>query len=83
MEEARQGVWDHADWKAALAWTTPQTEMDPVRRATRLGEPLGSDSFLKQLEAKAGRRLRVHAQGRPAVEKSGVVGAGQQSLFAD
>jgi putative transposase len=81
MEEARLGGWNHADWKAALGWTTPKAEVAKMRRATRLGEPLGSDSFVRQLEARAGRRLRVHAQGRPPA-KVGAAGAAQQSLFA-
>jgi putative transposase len=81
MEDARLGVWDHAAWKEALAWETPQAGLDQVRRATRLGEPLGSDSFLNELETRAGRRLRVRAQGRPVAEKS--VAVAQQSLFGD
>jgi putative transposase len=81
MEEARLGTWNHADWKSALAWATPKIELDQLRRSTRLGEPLGSESFLKESEAKAGRRLRVYTQGRPPVERSGVVGVSQPSLF--
>jgi hypothetical protein len=39
-----------------------------MRRATKLGEPPGSEDFLADLEAKAGRRLRMYAQGRPSAK---------------
>jgi hypothetical protein len=65
MEEARLGVWDHADWKASLATAAAPDGLERLRRATKLGEPLGSEAFVRQLEAKAGRRLRVQAPGRP------------------
>jgi REP-associated tyrosine transposase len=83
MEEARFGVWNHADWKEALTWKTPQDNMDQVRRATKLGEPLGSESFVKELETRAGRRLRVLAQGRPRVEKSFAAGGEDQLLLGN
>jgi putative transposase len=66
MEQARLGAWSHTDWKESLAQATPQEEVARVRRATKLGEPLGSDSFVQALEAQAGRRLRVLARGRPS-----------------
>jgi len=52
-----------------------------MRRATNVGEPLGSDEFVRDLEAKAGRRLRVWTQGRPPAKKVVAVAAGQQPLF--
>ena len=66
VEEARLGAWSYPDWKAALLLASRPDELDPIRRATKLGEPLGSDEFVRALEAKAGRRLRVQARGRPA-----------------
>jgi len=82
MEERRLGVWDHADWKAALDWPSPISQVDRLRRATKLGEPLGPDAFLAELEVKAGRRLRVGTQGRPPAQKLLVVATAQQALFA-
>jgi putative transposase len=65
MEEARLGSWSFLDWKANLLKASQPEELNRIRRATNLGEPLGSDEFVMSLEAKAGRRLRVQARGRP------------------
>ena len=50
MERARLGTWLHEDWKAALTTNPPDDELGEIRRATQLGEPLGSDGFVSQLE---------------------------------
>jgi len=81
MEEARLGAWNYEDWKATLLASAPREELDRVRRATRLGEPLGSEEFVKDLEAKAGRRLRVWAQGRPFKKNVSAAAAGQRPPF--
>jgi len=83
MEEMRLGVWSHADWKDALGWTVAEELVEQIRRATRLGEPLGSGEFVSRLEAGAGRRLRVWARGRPPLEKTASAAAGQGSLFQE
>ncbi len=83
MEEARLGAWNYADWKATLLAMEPTEDVARMRRATNLGEPLGSDEFVNGLEAKAGRRLRVWAQGRPSAKKPTAAGAGQPSLFGE
>jgi len=83
MEEARLGVWSYADWKAILLTAESPEEVDGMRRATKLGEPLGSDEFVRDLEAKAGRRLRVWAPGRPPAKKVAAAAAGQQSLLGE
>jgi putative transposase len=70
MEERRLGGWNHDDWKEALGWAVSSDPVEQIRRATRLGEPLGSVSFVSGLEAAAGRRLRVWARGRPRMEKA-------------
>ena len=80
MEEARLGAWSYADWRAILRQAQPPEELDQIRRATRLGEPLGSEEFVNSLEAKANRRLRVWPQGRPATKRSV---AGQTSLWGN
>jgi putative transposase len=59
MERARLGKWLQEDWKAALTTNPPDDELGEIRRATQLGEPLGSDGFVSQLERSAGRRLRA------------------------
>jgi putative transposase len=81
MDEVRPGAWSYADWKATLRAAEPPEELDRMRRATKLGEPLGSDEFVRDLEAKAGRRLRVWAQGRPPAKKMAAAATGQQPLF--
>jgi putative transposase len=80
MEGIRLGAWSYADWKTTLLASEPPEELDRVRRATRLGEPLGSEEFVRILEAKAGRRLRVWAQGRP-FKKNVTAAADRQTLL--
>ncbi|HEV8412288.1 MAG TPA: transposase [Bryobacteraceae bacterium] len=65
MEDARLGRWSYSDWLSSLLVADPPDELDRMRRATKLGEPLGSDEFIGNLEAKIGRRLRVKSRGRP------------------
>jgi putative transposase len=81
MEEMRLGGWNHEDWKEALGWAVARGQVEQIRRATRLGEPLGSGAFVSGLEAVAGRRLRVWAQGRPRAEKVTPATVGQIGLF--
>jgi putative transposase len=76
LKEARLGHWDSADWVTSLSMAVPAGDLERVRRATRLGEPLGSDAFVEELEAKAGRRLRVGPQGRPHAEKKAAAADG-------
>jgi putative transposase len=83
MEELRLGTWSPSGWTEALTWKTPQDSIAQLRRATKLGEPLGSDTFVCQLEAKAARRLRVLDRGRPRAQKSLAVSAPQGALFED
>ena len=44
-----------------------EDELGQIRRATQLGEPLGSDGFVSQFERSAGRRLRAWPRGSPAL----------------
>ena len=77
LEDARLGRWSYSDWRSSLLVADPPDELDRMRRATQLGEPLGSEEFLQEMEAKAGRRLRVRERGRPRSAKAAaaVVGA--------
>ena len=53
------------DWRETLAaFTRDASVADTVRRSTRSGRPLGSDSFLSRLENLLGRRLRPLPIGR-------------------
>jgi putative transposase len=55
-------------------------DLDRIRRATRVGEPLGSKNFIMDLERRAGRVLRVRERGRP--RKVGLDGGGiQEGIF--
>jgi putative transposase len=81
-QERRLGGWNHSDWKVALGWAASGDQVEQIRRATRLGEPLGSGAFVRESEAKAGRRLRVWARGRPPLEKTSAA-VGQASLFIE
>ena len=80
MEEMRLG-WNHQDWKEALGWAVADNQVEQIRRATRVGEPLGSGAFVSELEAVAGRRLRVWTQGRPSTGKVTSNAVGQLDLF--
>ena len=40
-----------SDWRLALAFPQPPSELAAIRLATRLGQPLGSPEFLAHLEA--------------------------------
>jgi putative transposase len=76
IRKARLGDWDAEDWRASLRCAESQEDLERLRRATRLGEPFGSEAFLRLLEAKAGRRLRVLPPGRPSDEKVRQTAAG-------
>jgi len=71
IEDARLGWWDYPAWKASLGSAIGDSDLERIRRATRLSEPLGSTAFLARLEQQAGRRLRVFAPCRPFSEKLG------------
>ena len=74
------GEWDFEHWRGMLVGDQDEEEAGAIRRATRAGEPIGSEGFVKRLELKARRRLRVLSRGRPALNKSADSG-GQGALF--
>jgi putative transposase len=59
------GGWDHQGWKQQLAIALPDADLQQIRRATSVGEPLCSAEILLHLEEQGGRRLRVLPVGRP------------------
>ena len=52
------------DWDALLADDGPSEEVETLRRHGRLGWPLGSASFVRELEQLTGRRLQPRRAGR-------------------
>jgi REP-associated tyrosine transposase len=77
----RIGGWDFEVWQRGLVSDGSEDEWNMIRRATQVGEPLGSRQFVKELERQAGRRLHVWAKGRPHRKpESGPDGA-QACLF--
>ena len=53
-----------ADWDAFLADKGTSAELETLRRHGRVGRPLGSGAFVRELERLTGRRLRPHKVGR-------------------
>jgi hypothetical protein len=77
------GRWDYEEWNEILSTAVAEGEFERVRRATRTGEPLGSREFIKDMERRAGRRLRVMERGRPKkTRQSADERARQGCLFA-
>lgn len=60
---------DAAGWRQLLRQAQDDSEIQAIRRATRTGRPLATDSFLGRLEAKLGRPLRALPVGRPRKQK--------------
>src|SRR5713101_7412891 len=52
------------DWPAFLRTAMGDGELDMLRRHDRTGRPLGDDSFLRRLEVRLGRLLRLQKPGR-------------------
>jgi len=55
------------DWRTLLG--TESSETETVRRHTRTGRPLCTDSFLEHLEAITGRTLQLRKAGRKPKKK--------------
>lgn len=70
--EAWEWPWSsaHGDWSRTGTECLSDAEADRMRRATRVGEPLGSRAFVMDLERQAGRVLVVMERGRPAKRKA-------------
>ena len=54
-----------ADWAEYLAASDDDPWTEEFRRSTRTGRPVGSASFVAQIEARLDRTLRARARGRP------------------
>jgi putative transposase len=53
-------------WKRVLETSVGEEALgERIQEASRRGRALGSEEFVKELEARAGRRLRPHPVGRP------------------
>ena len=77
------GGWNGAEWKEMLARSSDEVDLAVLRRATRTGEPLGSEAFVARLERASGRVLRVRERGRPKRDPQSLDNAARQSrLFS-
>ena len=56
-----------SDWRAFLTQPLQKHESETLRRHVRTGRPLGSDSFIEDLERGLGRTLRPQKPARRAV----------------
>ena len=56
---------DDTRWLEKLTQPQQDTVIEALRQNTRIGRPLGGDSFLSRLEYALGRRLRPLPVGRP------------------
>lgn len=52
-----------SNWQAYLSLSAPSADDEVFRRHARTGRPLGSDTFIEQLERMTGRHLRKRKSG--------------------
>ena len=71
MKEARLGEWNDAEWKQGLAGVQPAEELERIRRATRLGEPLGDDAFVSRFGENGGAPITGMGAGEAEGGQSG------------
>ena len=65
------GTWLPPSQREAYAHyvrATQEAQEDDIRKATRTGRPLGSDTFIDKLEQELKQRLRPQAVGRPRIK---------------
>jgi putative transposase len=60
------------DWRALLDSALPQADYEAIRRGERTGRPLGSEAFVRELEARLGRTLTPR---RPGPKPKAVTGS--------
>ena len=65
LAEWRKAIGRVGDWSEYLTQPEDADDTARLRRWTRAGCPLGSDSFIRKLERTLGRRLRPLPVGRP------------------
>ena len=65
-----KGIQDSGEWKQILMEGLPEKVTATLTRNTQTGRPLGSDSFIHQVETKLNRRVRPLPGGRPRKEKT-------------
>ena len=53
------------DWSSWLAQDEGKEELRSIRKKTKVGKPLGSEAFVKELELRLRRSLRPGKGGRP------------------
>ena len=52
------------DWPGLLASALSQEDYEAIRRAERIGRPMGSAEFVRALEERVGRALSPQKPGR-------------------
>ena len=57
--------WPPEVWREMLLQSEEEKQLAALRQCTRTSRPLGSESFISELEALLGRRIRPLPTGRP------------------
>ncbi|MDY6823811.1 MAG: hypothetical protein SWH68_08475 [Thermodesulfobacteriota bacterium] len=57
------------DWQQFLSGAFSNEELEDIRKHSRTGRPLGSATFVAELENKLGRKLKPQKPGRKRKEK--------------
>jgi putative transposase len=61
--------WTPGEWLAYVADGSPEIEARQIRSNTHTGRPLGTDEFVRELEAMLERRLPPAPGGRPSKQR--------------
>ena len=61
--------FESTDWLSMLHQPEDETWLEQIRRHTQSGYPLGSDTFLTQLEQRTGQTLHAKPRGRPKKQR--------------
>lgn len=59
------------EWARLLDAGSATDDEERLRASTKQGKPCGDSAFIEQIEAAAGRELRVRAPGRPGLRRTG------------
>ena len=65
-----KSIQDSVEWKQILMEGLPENVPTTLMRNTQTGRPLGSESFIHQVETKLNRRVRPLPGGRPRKDKT-------------
>ncbi|MBI5048578.1 MAG: transposase [Deltaproteobacteria bacterium] len=65
------GERELSQYKLFVKRKEKEEELEDIRKKTRLGKPLGGETFLRLLSEKLGRTLTFRPKGRPAKKEGG------------